>query len=261
MKVKILFLLLSFASFAACNGPGTNNPSSGSNPATTLPESSVMIIKFTNPEYADNPIVSDYADYEHFVLFRGNQCSALYMNSFYGKEIWEFDFPSLDGRSPYIPLTDGWYLVDWTWDNYPYDGKTILTAVTWDTYQGEFMFDKSTPHVSGGVFQKRGIRVDQLITYAYPEGNYPIFDYKVPGHDTIVSLKEFEYFENLTNGRYVSWGYPPYLTIDGDCLCNRVEEMDNLWDLLRQHLVAVIENDDLDNLPAPNMRKLLDGWW
>lgn len=214
------------------------------------PDSWVNIIKFTNPSYVNYLIVNDYGE-EFFFLVRGNHCSANYLKNSSDKE-WIYDFPSLESRIPYIELTDGWYLIDWTWQYYPHNGKTLLTDVTWKNYHGEYTFDRSTPHISENAFQKKEIGIANLVAYSCPDGNYPTFKY-----DT-VSLNEYIYFNTLIGGRYSYMGIPtPFLGSDGYCLCSRVEELDALWNLIRQQLINLIKNGDLDNIPPADINKLL----
>ena len=195
-------------------------------PADQQPESALTLIKFKNPSYVNNLIVTDYDNSDVFLLMRGNNCSKGYLKNTSGKD-WIYDFPSLEKRTPYIELTDGWYLVDWSWRFYPYNGQVLLTDVTWDNYNGEYSFDKSIP--------------------VWPCNSSFRSLTSNTGEEYSEELNEYLYISQLYGGdQYATLGY---LNPNGNCLCNRVEEMDDLWDLLRTQLINVIKNGDLKSLP------------
>ena len=214
-------------------------------------DSAVYIVKFTKPSDVNNLIVTDYG-WEHFILMRGNCCSANFLKNTSGRD-WIYEFPSIEDRIPYIELADGWYLIDWTWQYYPYNGKVLLTDVTWDNYHGEHLFDRSISYISGDdIYEKKEIEIGKLVNYLYPDGNYPTFKYNS------IMLNEFRYFHTLYGGRYSCEGKAlPYLGNEGECVCSRVSEMDTLWEFIRQQLITVIKNGDLDNLPSADFQKLL----
>ena len=219
-------------------------------PADQQPESALTLIKFKNPSYVNNLIVTDYDNSDVFLLMRGNNCSKGYLTNTSGKD-WIYDFPSLEKRTPYIELTDGWYLVDWSWRFYPYNGQVLLTDVTWDNYNGEYSFDKSIPHISKNIYDRKDIPFIDLVAYSFPDGNYPTFIFRSltsnTGEEYSEELNEYLYISQLYGGdQYATLGY---LNPNGNCLCNRVEEMDDLWDLLRTQLINVIKNGDLKSLP------------
>ena len=225
----------------------------------TEPEKYLVLMHFTEPSYVNNIIVNDYKDGKYFVLMRGNRCDEDYCkNSFYAED-WVEEIRSLSGRTPYVELADGWYLVDWPWWLYPNNAQTLLTENTWDNYKGEYIFDKSTPHITGNIFKKKYIGVADLVVYSYPNGNYPTFTFSKTNEQTgekiDVELNEYMYYSKLMGNRDVGSGLP-YLNKGGECLCNRVEELDALWDLFRQQLNTLIENGDLNSLrPATEEQK------
>lgn len=211
------------------------------------PALTVTLVKFKNPSYVNNLIVNDYKTSSYFQLMRGNRCSAGYLKSFYDAD-WEYSFEPLDGRIPYIELSDGWYLIDWSWNGYPFNGKTLLTEVTWYNYNGEYVFDKSTPHISGNIYERKDIGVLDLVAYSYPDGNYPTFTFHYPNSSYVDEVNEYLYISHLIGGPELGAGVN-YLDSKGDCLCNRVEEMDAIWDLLRSQINTLIQNGDLYSLP------------
>lgn len=223
--------------------------------AALPPDLTVTLMKFEDPSYVNHPIVTDYSNFKDFVLMRGNRCSASYLYHFGGQD-WTYDFPSLDERMPYIELSDGWYLVDWSWYVYPYDGQVLLTDVTWDSYKGEWRFDKSSPHISRNVYERKDIRVIDLVVYSYPDGNYPTFTFRYPNSDYEGDMNEYRYISALIGGPEIG-PILDYLDTSGDCLCNRVAEMDNLWDLLRSQLNTLIENGDVYSIPKATQEQYL----
>ena len=257
-NVISLFFIGVLMIFVSCDSSQNSNYSLG-------PKSQVTLVKFSNSEYVNNLIVNDYKNWEKFVLMRGNNCSPSYDKNFNHRD-WSYPFPGLEGRKPYIELVDGWYLIDWSWGGYPYNGKTLLTDVNWDNYNGEVFFDRSMPHVSNNSFKKKYIYIADLVAYSYPDGNYPkypILQYnESKGIDTIAYYNEFLYFETLMGGRIMSG--TPFLFNTVYCLCERVEEMDALWELLRQQIIAVINNGDLNHLPSASdeqILQLLEGYY
>lgn len=209
------------------------------------PALTVTLMKFKEPSYVNHLIVTDYSNCKDFLLMRGNNCSAGYLYYFSGKD-WTYDFPSLDDRTPYIALSDGWYLVDWPWYQYPFGGQVLLTEVTWDNYKGEWLFDKSSPHISNNIYEKIEIRMLDLVVYANPDGNYPEYTYRYTGSNHKENMNEYRYFEHLIGGEASTWGF---LERDEDCLCSRAEEADSLWDLIRTQLNTLIQNGDLYSIP------------
>ena len=219
------------------------------------PALTVTLMKFKEPSYINHLIVTDYSNCKDFLLMRGNNCSAGYLYYFSGKD-WTYDFPSLDERTPYIELSDGWYLVDWPWYMYPYNGQVLVTDVTWDSYKGEWQFDKSSPHISQNIYERKDIGVIDLVAYSYPDGNYPTFAFRYPNSDYEDELNEYLYMSALIGGPHMG-PMMHYLDASGDCLCNKVEKMDDLWNLLRLQLNTLIQNGDVYSLPAATQEQYL----
>ena len=224
------------------------------------PEPSLTLIRFTNPSYVNNIIVTDYDNFKGFVIMRGNECDEHYLKNTSGKE-WIYDFPSLDSRTPYIELNDGWYLVDWSWSSYPYNGQVLLTDITWEKYKGEFGFDKSTAHISGNIYERIGIKVSDLVIYSFPDGNYPLFKFHGvhdrTGEEYVEELNEYLYFSSFFGGRgCVMSPSLSYIRKDGYCLCNKVEELDDLWELFRQQLNTAIGNGEILSIPSATDEQL-----
>lgn len=229
----------------------------------TEPEKYLVLMHFTEPSYVNNIIVNDYKDGEYFVLMRGNRCDEDYCkNSFYAED-WVEEIRSLSGRTPYVELADGWYLVDWPWSQYPHNAQTLLTDNTWDNYKGEYVFDKSTPHITGKIYETKYIRVQDLVVYSYPDDNYPTYPFKGNFSGIYIEDDVNEYLHYVFLIGAPGRSGMKYLAND-DCLCNRVEELDDLWNLFRQQLITVIQNGDLNSIPYVTTDKeieLLGKYW
>lgn len=253
MKTKIYLLLVSFSilTFVSCD----NN----SQLEVPEPEHTLTLIHFTEPSYVNHLIVNDYENAESFLLMRGNQCDSEYLKNTSGQE-WRYEFESLNNRIPYIKLVDDWYLVDWSWYMYPLNGQTLLSEVTWDNYNGEYTFDKSIPHITGNIYERKDIVIKDLIVYSCPDGKYPTFMYDSKdahsGEESTEEVNEYVYYSRILTY--------PYLEENGNCPCNRVEELDALWDVFRQQLDKLIKNGDLNSLRSATdeeMKQLLGNYY
>ena len=255
MKTSLQFFLLMCIcalSFTNCDGR---------QPQAVEPESYVTIVKFTNPSYINNLIVTDYGG-DNLFLMKGNLCEHTHYISFPEKDVdgtiingdTEFNFPERI-RNPFWELPDGWYLIDWAWYGlstaYPYDGNTILTETNFQNYRENpsSEFDKSIPHISFNskkdIFDARMINIADLMAYSYPDGNYPSYEYhyfnKNTGVDTTETIfNQYFYHKKLCHTRPVS-----NIT---NCLCEIADEMDKYWSLLQEQIAELIQNGDLDKL-------------
>jgi hypothetical protein len=61
------------------------------------------------------------------------------------------------GKSPYIELSDGYYLVDWKWGNFIYKPFNVLLDVLWSEVQDrQQLWDMETPIISSDFIDKWG---------------------------------------------------------------------------------------------------------
>ena len=134
----------------------------------------------------------------------------------------------------------------------------LLTDVTWDNYNGEYSFAKSAPHTSKNIYERKDIKVADLVIYSYPDANYPTYKFHnvdKQGIEYTEELNEYMYLSKLIGGPETGPDLS-YLDADGNCLCNRVEEMDNLWELLRMQLNNLIKNGNLESLQSATDEQL-----
>ena len=247
MKNRLLLLVSIIA--IGCN----------SNITELSPEPHITILKFKEPSYKNYPIVSKYGSNNdaELVLMRGNRCSAEYIKNTSGKE-WTYDFQPTENRNPYIELADGWFLVDWMWYMYPFDGKILLTDVSWDIYNGEYHFESNQSHIQGleNICYRKDIPIKDIIAYIYPEKNYPT--YRINMYDTVsgeyvLEMNEYQLVEFTNCENHPAF---PYLSDKTTCMCEIVSEMDELWSIIRKQLITIINNGDINNLPSVSVSDL-----
>lgn len=109
------------------------------------------------------------------------------------------------GRSPYIPLKDDFYLVDWKWGSFLYEPSNVLVNVKWDEVKNrQEEWNLNTEIISsdflvtwGWVDRKKiddylGIKGASLVDYIHPNfyGLYNTIE-EIP--DTIVLEDKFCY--------------------------------------------------------------------
>ena len=91
-----------------------NKPSS----PPPIPRLYNQIVKLSSAEYLDYVVAEqDYnGDSEHLCKIRGygGTCQELYL-----------------GSSPYIPLSNGYYAIDWKWGDFVYEPTNFLIKVKW----------------------------------------------------------------------------------------------------------------------------------
>ena len=245
MKTTLKLLCCAICIFLGIFFTGCNTP----DPEEDLgPEEKLTIIKFSDPQYANYLIVDD-----NLMAMRGNRCNREFATSW--REVWP-DWVKETNRKPYIELTDGWYLIDWTWWQYPY-GNTMLTDFTlddYDKYLGVIQFEATESYIRGKhLFETKKISLASLILYTYPDENYPMYDIvdwwksDTTYYDTVYHVTEYVYAGSVAGGRYIA--PMEYLAEDRKCLCGEIEYADNIWNVMREHLIKVIQNGDLNNLP------------
>ena len=269
MKTKVIVIAcfcLGIVTFcSSCNGNVVEDEE---------PQPSVLIIKFKDPAYRNNLIVSNYDDKGVFILMRGNLCERTYFAT------WPSLCPelhrSLDDiiawydslervRDPFWELPQGWFLIDWAWFGldgfpYPYTGNTVLSDFTYDNYMenGSCFFDKSLPHITkdrNDLYELRMINVADLMAYTTPNGEYPTFTLHswdvVRGIDTIVEYSNQYFYHSVLRQLHP-------VSNETHCLCGMADEMDSYWAYVQNQLSDLINNGDLDKLPRFDINKLYE---
>ena len=266
MKKTVIFAIMLIAVFFSSCG-WTNIVED------TEPRPYVLIIKFKDPAYRNNLIVSNYDDMEKLVLMRGNLCERTYfltwpslcpeLNSSPDEIIAWYD--SLERiRDPFWNLPQGWFLIDWAWNGlgeaYPYDGNTILNDFTYYNYMenGSCYFDKSLPHITKDrhdLYELRMINIADLMAYTTPSGEYPTFTIHswdvVHDLDTVIAFSnQYFYHSSLRTIHPIS--------NTTHCLCGMADEMDGYWAYVQNQLSDLINNGDLDKLPQFDVNNLYE---
>lgn len=108
---------------------------------TDLPEVNLAILKFPDSVYLDKVVACQHR--YSINKYVNNDSTSLFL---YQTSLWEelISFAhqkmALEGSSPYIPLTDGYYLIDWKWmEFYP-----LCSHLTFNTYEDEFLWVMKT---------------------------------------------------------------------------------------------------------------------
>lgn len=118
MKYKnILFLIVAALWFVACENQNEHNDRIIDPPSYRW-YMYISFVKFSDPEYLNYVVVDrdDFGDYEHMCNIRST-----------GRTYEQFYI----GSSPYIPLTDGYYIVDWKWGDFIYPPTNFLIDIKW----------------------------------------------------------------------------------------------------------------------------------
>lgn len=138
MKHKILLCVMTI--FLTCVGIvcmscESDSPQPSVEPTPGYPDALLTIVRFDNPEQANNVILQHpFKDYklnldEALYHYEYYENVGLYLNvlldqypdneGYRGVEMalvnWADEHMHIAGTSPYIPLTDGYYLIDWKW--------------------------------------------------------------------------------------------------------------------------------------------------
>lgn len=136
MKTKLFIFVLALVSCFACKKETPLDIDNRPNNASGRPAASMMVVKFADQEHlnyviAQHPIKSYYSLYDNNVQYYTD--TILVLNRPINQAItdsnevcsWKvFDSELMDflenklailDRSPYVPLTDNYYLIDWRW--------------------------------------------------------------------------------------------------------------------------------------------------
>ena len=129
MKSKFIIFSILVILFAACEkpnipeNPGDNDSTDTISEKVDGPYAIMTIVKFENPELQNKIIVQhqiaeDGSTLENAIYEEDKDLSLNFYN------IWPAVIPfaeqkiSIVGTSPYIPLTEGYYMIDWKWHQF-----------------------------------------------------------------------------------------------------------------------------------------------
>ena len=127
--VYIIFALI----LVSCK-QDTNNPVSPIN--VSGPDVCMLIVKYPNADYLNYVVASPHIEdfrYEQTPIYMNNDSTSLYLYRPYTSEIllrFVEQEKLLAGTSPYVPLTNDYYLIDWKWQRfYPlsYYGEDLFS--------------------------------------------------------------------------------------------------------------------------------------
>ncbi|MBR0310594.1 MAG: hypothetical protein IJQ97_06890 [Paludibacteraceae bacterium] len=145
INCTILSVLCIFL-FNACSQSGVDNHITG-----------MSLVKFKNQDYLNyvvaedipidlsaNPEKNDENGYSNKRAYKIRSIEGVSQDFFIGK-------------SPYIELSDGYYLVDWKWGNFIYKPFNVLLDVLWSEVQDrQQLWDMETPIISSDFIDKWG---------------------------------------------------------------------------------------------------------
>ena len=136
MKSARFFLIL-LLGFICLSCEHSETDSGGNDNSEAGPPFCLTIVKFFNNEHANNVIVQTpikeyngidgrFEYFENTNLYLNIRMGSLY----YGLDTelvnWADEEMQIAGSSPYIPLTDGYYLIDWKWHQlHPISARSI----------------------------------------------------------------------------------------------------------------------------------------
>ena len=174
----------------------------------------VTVMKFKQPEYKNYVLANCMEGDEYIGLLRNNTCDESVICS---------------GASPYWNLQEEWLLVDWRWENFPYDaGLTLLTEQTWEKWMADTILTSrkipawfiSKPHVLQPVEKILYIKPANLAKYL--NKSYML--------DDIYTVIERKFIDTNTT------------------ICDHSEWGDSIWAMLQNDLSVAIENGELEHI-------------
>ncbi len=179
--------------FASCNS-GQNE--SGTDDHTPF-DMWMNVVKFTSPEYLNYVVVEkDYwGDEEHLckIRFNGRTCEELYI-----------------GSSPYIALSDDYYIIDWKWGDFIYPATNFLIDVKWSEVEArQQKWEYPSIYVTSHLVKEWGTVLYKLIDTYLNILSAQSSDYIMPqwtvdgfGPKTLKGMTEFEVAEYMTKVGY-----------------------------------------------------------
>lgn len=217
----------------------------------------MVLVKFYNPRQEEKVIVQHpikewntngyYEYYENSGLRLGES-----------KELSWDSVLHIVGTSPYIPLTDGYYLIDWKWQEY-----MPLWACS-DSWENAY-HDPYAEHIKGHIFMTDINWTD--LSNLYIQLDNSKYTQHVKGVEVIrVDYYTFDQFYNDIHENFPEscWtylycdGFSVYevgmLMKYGDCTSNGrtyldyIHDCDSLQDVYRQRLIEVINNGQLHEI-------------
>ena len=216
-----------------------NQPSSGIQVVDTY-ESSIILIRFQKDDYQNYVMVepkSNAQDNSTYFVMRNN-----------GVIPQEYFI----GNSPYIPLPDGWYAIDWRWGDFVYKPSNVLISIPWSNVISRSQrWDGSTTIISSNPLKQwSGVRKSNIDKYLGVTPT-PVDTIGIMG-DTNVSP---DYLRPWWASMYQTLDAVPDTLRDGftkEDYFRDIARQDSLQDIFIGRLRRVIENGDLEKILSFN---------
>ena len=258
-----LILLLGFICLS-CEHP-KYDPKSGGGVAG--PYSFLTIIKFSYNEHANKVIlqnpIKEYDEENNRYVYYNNLYLNICLGSYSGNGVstslvnWADEQMQIAGSSPYIPLTDGYYLIDWKWHQlHPISARSIITQS--DLYEN---------HIHRHCFITDIDWQDlEHLTYGYDASLYT-----QPVNNLVEIIRMYlysldAYYHDIKRGQYVCYNYSIYSNEGmcwnnayayykrGDCTDSGktyrtyIAFCDSLQTVYQQRLIELINNGKIKDL-------------
>lgn len=225
----------------------------------------MTIVKFENPELLNkiivqHQIVEDGSTLENAKYEEDKDLSL----NFY--DIWPSVIPFVDqmmpiaGTSPYIPLVDGYYMIDWRWHqfmplcsfnlacNEAYQrhikNHVFITDLNWQTMTSiteEYDHTKYTQHITGMDLRKVSyVTIDTLYDDIKPKQGGPYYTCYGDGLYTYDGMCASTVYEYYYNG---PCSYHPQETWQG-----YIHYCDSLQAIYQQRMIDIITNGQLEKI-------------
>ncbi len=218
MKYKnILFLIVAALWFVACENQNEHNDRIF-DPPSARTYMYINFVKFSNPEYLNYVVVEpDYFGEENMCNIRSKK----------GRTYEQFYI----GSSPYIPLTDEYYIADWKWSDFIYPPTNFLIDVKWPEVKSRSQkWEYPSIYITSKFLKTCAcIRYRTIDTYLQIEALNDE-DYFVP-----------KWMERSMNGPLISC--PDSLL---DYFTENVKHQDSLQNVYAERLIQIIKEDALE---------------
>lgn len=157
MKNVIFAILFVFVSFFAvsCNSNNGQVPEEDSKPDQHI--MSMQLVQFKSPEFLryvmEEKVPAEIDTIKGCLTEKLDGKESAYKIRSVGGVYQELFL----GQSPYIELTEGYYLIDWKWGNFVYQPSNVLLDVMWEYVKDrQSLWELETPVVSSDFIKSWG---------------------------------------------------------------------------------------------------------
>ena len=274
MKKNILFLMLLGLLVACGNGNVPNGIDTNSEENNTIgtnsrnfegPDAVMTIVKYDNPEFLNRIIVQHHivevgSTLENAIYKEDKELSLNFFN------IWGPVIPFAEqkipiiGTSPYIPLVEGYYMIDWKWHQFMplcafnqacreayqrhIKDHVFITDINWKTMSSitdKYDHTKYTQHISGMELKKVSYwDIDLLYNDIKPKQGGPYYTCYGNGlyaYNGMCASTAWAYYAND------ACSYHPQETWQG-----YIHYCDSLQAIYQQRMIEIITSGQLEKV-------------